>query len=162
MVRVVISAMWKTLVLFCIAMTKSVASADQGCPAPPVDSANCTQILTWNQFANAVNLRTEQVVFCSFSITKSANSPHLVIEHNTSLICQQDDGKCIIDHEASNGKRRFVKIKGPGAQVTMSGFVFKNAGDRSINDKSYYSAVQIGNHAGEGAMQLFCDCDFIG
>jgi hypothetical protein len=55
---------------------------------------------------------------------------------------------------------RFIKIKGSQAQVTVFGFVFMNAGDRSSG--LLYSAIQICYRAGAGKKQLFCNCDFIG
>jgi len=145
----------RLLLLFCA--FSSVAC--QTCPVPP-NPPDCIQITSWDQFANTIRGRQSEVVFCRFSITKSSSSP-LLIDHTTTIMCQEE-GACIIDHLSTNYGRRFFKIRGSNAKVIISGFVFKNAGDRSISSNILTSAIHIGFLAGNGAKQLFCSCDFIG
>ncbi len=132
-------------------------ATSQTCPVPPT-SPDCLTIITWDQLANAIASHSD-IVFCPFSITKSSSSP-LLLEKTVKLICQEEGG-CIIDHSPTSSGRRFFKIRGRNAQVTISGFVFKNGGDRSFPN-TLSSALHIGYLAGDGAQQLFCNCDFIG
>lgn len=127
----------KTLLLFCA--FRSVAC--QICPSPPYDSV-CIAIKSWEDFVTEVNEKsnTDEIVFCPFLIKKSTGNP-LVLKRKIALICQEE-GNCIMDHMPIDTGGSFFKIRGRKAQVTLSGFVFQNAGDRNIGSKS--SAIVFG------------------
>ena len=147
------------LFLLCCAFT-SVAS--QSCPTSNQPTDPCIPVVTWDDFTNVISAAnsSDQVVFCPFLITKSTANPFL-IQKKITIMCQQQ-GQCIVDSSSSNNGGRFFKIKGSQAQVTLYGFVFKNAGDHSSGG-GVYSAIHIVFQAGGGTMkQLFCSCEFIG
>ena len=119
-----------------------------GCPPPLRPKQPCLLINTYTEFKRAVEnaSRGETIVFCEFTVTKTARDKPTEVSQTDIHIACQSLKKCTI-----NGDGEHIKFYGNDAKGIIQGFTFMHATENAIR-------IWEGTNSYE---QKICHCDFI-
>ena len=106
------------------------------------DEAECIQILSYNDFKEAVQSFRGVVILCPFKIERFDGEDPLDVGKKIRVTCKERH-KCII-----NGSETHLRVSGESAEIFMQGFKFTGATKSAVIIK------------GTILNQVFCDCIF--